>query len=87
MRLVRYNKSIKGLRPTQKGLQRQVYVVNMKKLTIEEKIILQIALANFVQSRQDAKEHSYIPVEYLNRDIEIAQDLQERITYFTDNAL
>lgn len=55
----------------------------MKKLTIEEKIILQIALANFVQSRQDAKENSYIPVEYLNRDIKIAQDLQERITYFT----
>ena len=52
------------------------------KLTIEEKIILQIALANFVQSRQDAKESSYIPIEYLNRDIKIAQDLQERITYF-----
>lgn len=52
----------------------------MKKLTIEEKIILQIALANFVQSRQDAKENSYIPVEYLNRDIKIAQDLQEHIT-------
>ena len=56
----------------------------MKKLTIEEKIILQIALANFVQSRQDAKENSYIPVEYLNRDIKIAQELQERITYFID---
>ena len=56
----------------------------MKKLTIEEKIILQIALANFVQSRQDAKENSYIPVEHLNRDIKIAQDLQERITYFID---
>lgn len=55
----------------------------MKKLTIEEKIILQIALANFVQSRQDLKGNSYIPVEYLNRDIKIAQDLQERITYFT----
>ena len=54
----------------------------MKKLTIEEKIILQISLANFVQSRQDAKESSYIPVEYLNRDIKIAQDLQEKITYF-----
>ena len=54
----------------------------MKKLTIEEKIILQIALANFVQSRQDAKESSYIPAEYLDRDIKIAQDLQERITYF-----
>ena len=87
MRLVRYNKSIKGLRPAQKGLQRQVYVVNMKKLTIEEKIILQIALANFVQSRQDAKENSYIPREYLDRDIKIAQDLQERITFFTDNSL
>ena len=59
----------------------------MKKLTIEEKIILQIALANFVQSRQDAKENSYIPCEYLDRDIKIAQDLQERITYFIDNAL
>ena len=59
----------------------------MKKLTIEEKIILQIALANFVQSRQDAKENSYIPVEYLNRDIKIAQDLQERLTYFTDYKL
>ena len=57
---------------------------NMKKLTIEEKIILQIALANFIQSRQDAKENSYIPVEYLNRDIKIAQDLQEKITYFID---
>ena len=57
---------------------------NMKKLTIEEKIILQIALANFVQSRQDAKENSYIPREYLDRDIKIAQDLQERITYFID---
>ena len=57
----------------------------MKKLSIEEKIILQIALANFVQSRQGAKENSYIPVEYLNRDIKIAQDLQERITYFTAN--
>ena len=56
----------------------------MKKLTIEEKIILQIALANFVQSRQDAKGNSYIPVEYLDRDIKIAQDLQERITFFTD---
>lgn len=58
-------------------------VANMKKLSIEEKIILQIALSNFVQSRQDAKENSYIPVEYLDRDIKIAQDLQERITYFT----
>lgn len=56
----------------------------MKKLTIEEKIILQIALANFVQSRQDAKENSYIPREHLDRDIKIAQDLQERITYFID---
>lgn len=55
----------------------------MKKLTIEEKIVLQIALANFVQSRQDAK-NSYIPREYLDRDIKIAQDLQERITYFID---
>lgn len=54
----------------------------MKKLSIEEKIVLQIALANFVQSRQDAKENSYIPVEYLDCDIKIAQDLQERITYF-----
>ena len=71
------------MRPTQKG-PLAGNVVNMKKLTIEEKIILQIALANFVQSRQDAKENSYIPVEYLNRDIKIAQDLQERITYFTD---
>ena len=56
----------------------------MKKLTIEEKIILQIALANFVQSRQDTKENSYIPREYLDRDIKIAQDLQEKITYFID---
>lgn len=56
----------------------------MKKLTIEEKIILQIALTNFVQSRQDAKENSYIPDEFLDRDIKIAQDLQERITYFID---
>ena len=71
------------MRPAQKG-PLAGNVVNMKKLTIEEKIILQIALANFVQSRQDAKENSYIPVEYLNRDIKIAQDLQERITYFTD---
>lgn len=54
----------------------------MKKLLIEEKIILQIALANFIQSRQDAKGNSYIPDVYLNRDIKIAQDLQERITYF-----
>ena len=54
----------------------------MKKLTIEEKIILQIALANFVQSRQDAKGNSYIPAEYIDRDIKIAQDLQERLTYF-----
>ena len=60
---------------------------NMKKLTIEEKIILQIALANFVQSRQDTKENSYIPREYLDRDIKIAQDLQERITYFIDYQL
>ena len=59
----------------------------MKKLTIEEKIILQIALANFVQSRQNAKGNSYIPVEYLDRDIKVAQDLQERITFFTDNTL
>ena len=59
-------------------------VVNMKKLSIEEKIILQIALANFIQSRQDAKENSYIPLEYLNRDIKIAQDLQEKITYFIE---
>ena len=71
------------MRPTQKG-PLAGSVVNMKKLTIEEKIILQIALSNFVQSRQDAKENSYIPVEYLNRDIKIAQDLQERITYFID---
>ena len=56
----------------------------MKKLTIEEKIILQIALANFVQSRQDAKGNSYIPREYLDRDIKIAQDLQEKITYFIE---
>ena len=56
----------------------------MKDLSFEQKIILQIALANFVQSRQDAKENSYIPVEYLNRDIKIAQDLQEKITYFID---
>ena len=54
----------------------------MKKLTFEEKIILQIALANFVESRQDAKENSYIPCEYLERDIKIAQDLQERLTFF-----
>lgn len=59
----------------------------MKKLTIDEKIILQIALANFVQSYQDLKEKSYIPVEYLDRDIKVAQDLQERITFFTDNTL
>lgn len=57
---------------------------DMRKLSIEEKIILQIALANFVQSRQDAKENSYIPVEYLDRDIKIAQDLQEKITYFIE---
>ena len=56
----------------------------MKKLSIEEKIILQIALANFVQSRQDLKENGYIPLEYLNRDIKIAQDLQEKITYFIE---
>lgn len=56
----------------------------MKKLTFEEKIILQIALAIFVQSRQDAKENGYIPRESLDRDIKIAQDLQERITYFID---
>ena len=56
----------------------------MKKLTIEEKIILRIALAIFVQSRQDLKENSYIPREYLNRDIKIAQDLQEKLTYFID---
>ena len=56
----------------------------MKKLSIEEKIILQIALANFVQSRQDLKENGYIPVEYLDRDIKIAQDLQEKITYFIE---
>ena len=54
----------------------------MKKLTIDEKLILHIVLANFVHSRQDAKENSYIPVERLDRDIKIAQDLQERITYF-----
>ena len=71
------------MRPTQKG-PFAGNVVNMKKLTIEEKIILQIALANFVQSRQDAKENSYIPVEYLNRDIKIAQELQEKITYFIE---
>ena len=56
----------------------------MKKLTIEEKIILKIALANFVQLRQDLKENSYIPVEYIDRDIKIAQDLQEKLTYFID---
>lgn len=56
----------------------------MKKLTFEEQTILQIALTNFIQSRQDAKVNSFIPVEYLNRDIEIAQDLQKRITYFID---
>ena len=78
-----YNKTMKGLRTTQKG-PRAGSVVNMKKLSIEEKIILQIALANFVQSRQDAKENSYIPREYLDRDIKIAQDLQEKITYFID---
>ena len=77
-----YNKNIKGLRPTQKGPLAGSVVIMTKKLTIEEKIILQIALANFVQSRQDAKENSYIPREYLDRDIKIAQDLQERITYF-----
>ena len=59
----------------------------MKKLSIEEKIILQIALANFVQSRQGAKENSYIPAEYIDRDIKIAQDLQERITFFIDSTL
>ena len=71
------------MRPTQKD-PLAGSVVNMKKLSIEEKITLQIALANFVQSRQDAKENSYIPLEYLNRDIKIAQDLQERITYFIE---
>ena len=71
------------MRPTQKG-PLAGSVVNMKKLTIEQKIILQIALANFVQSRQDAKENSYIPREYLDRDIKIAQDLQEKITYFIE---
>lgn len=54
----------------------------MKKLTFEEQTILQIALANFIESRQDAKVNSFIPVEYLNRDIKIAQDLQEKIIYF-----
>lgn len=54
----------------------------MRKLTIEEKIILQIALSNFLQSCQDAKENSYIPREYLDRDIKITQDLQECISYF-----
>ena len=72
------------MRPTQKGPLAGSVAIMTKKLTIEEKIILQIALANFVQSRQDAKENSYIPLEYLNRDIEIAQDLQQRITYFID---
>ena len=71
------------MRPTQKGSLASSVVI-MKKLTIEEKIILQIALANFVQSRQDAKENSYIPREYLDRDIKIAQDLQEKITYFIE---
>lgn len=56
----------------------------MKKLTFEERVILRIALANFVQSRQDAKENSYMPVEYLDRDIKIAQDLQEKLTYFIE---
>ena len=56
----------------------------MKDLTFEQKIILCIALNNFIESREDAKENSYIPVEYLNRDIKIAQELQERITYFID---
>ena len=56
----------------------------MKKLTIEEKIILKIGFGKFWQSRQYAKENSYIPVEYIGRDIKIAQDLQERLTYFID---
>ena len=56
----------------------------MKDLTFEQKIILCIALNNFIESREGAKENSYIPREYLDRDIEIAQDLQKRITYFID---
>ena len=67
------------MRPTQKDPLAGSVVIMTKKQQQ-----LQIALANFIQSRQDAKENSYIPVEYLNRDIKLAQDLQEKITYFIE---
>lgn len=47
----------------------------MEKLTFDQKIVLQIALKNFIESREDAKRDSYIPIIYLNRDIETAQEL------------
>ena len=56
----------------------------MKKLTIEEKTILQIALSCFIRDRKEVKKtgKSYIPSTYLDRDIEIAENLQTRITFF-----
>lgn len=51
----------------------------MKKLTFEQKIILHMALNNFIESTESAKENSYIPLKRLESDIAIAKDLQDSI--------
>ena len=51
----------------------------MKDLTFEQKIILHMALNNFIESRENAKESSYIPLKRLESDITIAKDLQDSI--------
>ena len=51
----------------------------MKDLTFEQKIILCVALNNFIESRENAKESSYIPLKRLESDITIAKDLQDII--------
>lgn len=56
----------------------------MKKLTFEERIILLIALKNFIESREEAKENTYIPLQYIVRDIELAKDLSKRINLFEE---
>ena len=53
-------------------------------LSLEEKLVLQAALLSFVTARKAILRNTKSFKHSLNKDIEIAQDLQERITYFID---
>lgn len=59
----------------------------MKKLTFEQKIILRMALNNFIESYEGAKENSFIPLKRLENDIAIAKDLRDDITHLIIKSL